>query len=64
MIEVLGFAHAQGLHFKPQHARGVLGGAVAQRHAEIGGVPQHGDARDRRQRVAQDFEALGAELGR
>jgi hypothetical protein len=38
--------------------------AVAQRHAEIGGVPQHGHARQRRHSVPQDFEALGAEHGR
>jgi hypothetical protein len=64
MLEILGLAYAQSLDFESEHASGVLGGAVAQRHAEVGCIPQHGDVGDRRERIAHDLEALGTELGR
>jgi hypothetical protein len=47
MLEIVGLAHAQGLDFDAEEAGRILGSAVAQRHAEIVGVPQHGHARQR-----------------
>ena len=39
LLEIIRLAHAQGLDFDPKHTGSIVGGAVAQRHAEVRRVP-------------------------
>ena len=63
IVEIVGFAHPEGLNRHAKLFRCCIGGAIAQGHTEIVGVPQHRDLAQARHGFLHQLQPFRREFG-